>query len=131
MISSQSLLRIFSRRGPSYCAGVVDQDVDGAKFLDRLSDQSRIKVGVSHIAGQIERLPSHLTNGLARGLAVGAAPMTSDVSPGLRQRDRDRGAQATARSGYKRILAFQLESLPESCLFSQLRLAGSSLGTSN
>src|SRR6185312_16972232 len=104
-------LRIFSRRRPAYCARVVDQDIDGAKFLHRLSDQSRIEGGVSHIAGQIKGLPSQLTNRLAGGLAIGAPPVTSDVCPGVRQCNGDRGAESPARSGYKRVLALELESL--------------------
>jgi hypothetical protein len=95
-------------RAPNY-AGVIHQDVYGAKLGDGFLDQAGTDFWVGYIASKIKRLLAERTNFVAGLPWLRVATVAANIRPRFSQCDRDGSAKAFVRAGYQCVFAIQLE----------------------
>ena len=91
-------------------AGIVDQNIERAEFAAHRRDQPFRRAGLAEIERGDGRAMSRLTNrrrDLVERRRVAAGQ--HHVAAFGRERERDAAADAAARSGHQRDLAFQFE----------------------
>src|ERR1700686_2726698 len=112
-VDGNHLVPIFSGEFRRGCApngaGVIHEDVDGAKVSDRFLDQLRTDFGNCNIAREIKYFPPQPSNFIAGASWVRITSVTADVCSCLRQRDRNSCAETFVRPGDQRVLAVQLD----------------------
>jgi len=99
-------------------AGVIHQNVDGAKVLDGLLHQARADCGTTHIPGQGNTLGAGFGDQFLRSGRRVRGAVDGHVGSCFGQRDGNARAQPARRSGDQCCLALQIECFKDQGSFS-------------